>query len=79
MYRTALAALHYNENGHRPQAVNSMGELQYSVVFPKFKHGECSIQKIKEAPTYGNECDILLVLSFVNNVNQLNFALVVLI
>ncbi|XP_077094058.1 uncharacterized protein LOC143746181 [Siphateles boraxobius] len=37
--RLQLAAMHYNENAGRSQASTAAGDLRYSIVFPKFKHG----------------------------------------
>lgn len=33
--RTYLAALHYNENGARPQATTKKGEKRVSIKYPK--------------------------------------------
>ena len=35
-YRLYLAALHYNENKVREQAVTSSGDQQYSIHYPKY-------------------------------------------
>lgn len=37
--RFKLAAVHYNENGMRDQAVNKDGQPQYNIVYPEFKKG----------------------------------------
>lgn len=51
--RTALAALHYNENADKGQAVTRSGELRWKVKHPKARKGEASVSSIKQAPTYG--------------------------
>ena len=38
-YRLMTAALHFNENAGREQAVNWEGNLEYKIVFPKYKKG----------------------------------------
>ena len=50
--RIQLAALHFNENAHRDQAVTKAGELRYGIVFPKYKKGGY-IVKVTKDPTYG--------------------------
>ncbi|XP_070390072.1 uncharacterized protein [Dermacentor albipictus] len=51
--RTALAALHYNENADKGQAVTLSGELRWKVKHPKARNGEASVSSVKQAPTYG--------------------------
>ena len=53
MYRLELAALHFNENSNREQAVTKEGDEQYDVVFPKYKKGGYIVRKVVEKPTYG--------------------------
>jgi solute carrier family 8 (sodium/calcium exchanger) len=50
--RYYLAALHFNENSERMQAVTIDGQPRYSIRFPKFKKGEYSIRIEKTPPTY---------------------------
>ena len=50
-----MAALHYNENSNRMQAVTKEGRPCYSIRFPKFKKGEYSVRKEKTSATYGND------------------------
>ena len=52
-YRLQLAALHYNENSTRPQATTMEGEARYKMYFPKFKHGEHVVRKVKEDASFG--------------------------
>ena len=51
--RLELAALHFNENSNRKQALTKEGEEQYDIVFPKYKKGGYIVQKVVEKPTYG--------------------------
>uniref|UniRef100_A0A8C2PX67 Uncharacterized protein n=1 Tax=Cyprinus carpio TaxID=7962 RepID=A0A8C2PX67_CYPCA len=51
--RLQLAAMHYNENAGRSQASTADGGLRYSIVFPKFKHGEFMVRALKSNPTTG--------------------------
>ena len=49
-----MAALHFNENGHRNQAVTKAGELQWHISYPKGKKGEHVVVKPNKTPiTYG--------------------------
>ena len=38
-----LAALHFNENTNRKQAVTKQGTKRYNVAFPKYKKGGYNI------------------------------------
>lgn len=58
--RLLLAALHYNENSDRLQAVTKDGRPCYTIRFPKFKKGEYSVQKEKTSATY---CTLLVSLT----------------
>uniref|UniRef100_A0A8B8BZW4 Uncharacterized protein LOC111114388 n=1 Tax=Crassostrea virginica TaxID=6565 RepID=A0A8B8BZW4_CRAVI len=52
--RLSVAALHFNENGHRNQAVTKAGELQWHISYPKGKKGEHAVVKPNKTPiTYG--------------------------
>lgn len=53
-----MAALHYNENSDRLQAVTKEGKPRYSIRSPKNKKGEYSVRKEKTAVTYGNYYDV---------------------
>ncbi|KAH6946234.1 hypothetical protein HPB50_012330 [Hyalomma asiaticum] len=50
---TALAALHFNENADKGQAMTLSGELRWRVKHQKARNGEASVSSIKQAPTYG--------------------------
>jgi solute carrier family 8 (sodium/calcium exchanger) len=50
--RLLLAALHYNENAGRKQAVNRDGKLEYQILYPKYKKGDHIVRGIKVASTY---------------------------
>ena len=51
--RLQLAALHFNENVNRTQAVTKQGTRRYDVVFPKYKKGGYIVKKILVNATYG--------------------------
>ncbi|XP_065885779.1 uncharacterized protein [Dysidea avara] len=51
--RLKLAALHFNENANRPQAVTKEGDECYDIVFPKYKKGGYIVKKVLVKPTYG--------------------------
>lgn len=55
-YRLALAALHFNENTRRMQAVTKTGNLRYAMSFPKAKKGEGIAREVKIDQTFGKEC-----------------------
>lgn len=50
--RLKLAALHYNENWMRDQAVTKDGQPQYNIVYPKFKKSGYTVQEVKIGCTY---------------------------
>ena len=50
--RLALAALHFNENSLSEQAVTSVGEECYDILFPKYKKGGHIVRKVTVNPTY---------------------------
>ena len=56
--RLFLAAMHYNENSCRQQQQNKEGDLQYAIVFPKYKKGGHIVRKILVDCTY-NYVDVL--------------------
>ena len=51
MTRLQLAALHFNENSSRDQAVTKEGKERY-ILFPKFKKGGYIVRKLTVDPTY---------------------------
>ena len=53
-FRLKLAALHFNENSNREQALTIKGEERYDIVFPKYKYGGYIVRKVLKDPTYGN-------------------------
>lgn len=57
--RAFLAALHYNENAGRPQAVTKAGELRHDLRFPKYKQGGFVVRKVLAEASYGNELNLL--------------------
>lgn len=48
--RLSVAALHFNENSSRQQAVTQAGELQYAISYPKAKKGLEAVVKPKKTP-----------------------------
>ena len=73
-YRLQLAALHFNENSRRSQAVTKQGTKRYDKVYPKYKKGGYVVKKILENATYGRKCNeslpayfILLSLGYIEN------------
>lgn len=50
--RLQLAALHFNENSNRSQAVTKQGAKRYDIVFPKYKKGGYIVKKILLNATY---------------------------
>ena len=53
--RLELAALHFNENTYREQAVTKEGEECYGIVFPKYKKGGYIVKKVTISPTFGEK------------------------
>ena len=51
--RLQLAALHYNENADRRQAVTKEGEQCFNIIFPKYKKGGYVVRKVMEKATFG--------------------------
>ena len=52
-FRLALAAIHFNENSGRAQAVTKSGELRFAVSFPKAKKGEGVAKEVKVDQSFG--------------------------
>ena len=52
LFRLQIAALHFNENVNRSQAVTKDGADRYDVVYPKYKKGGYIVRKVTVAPTY---------------------------
>jgi len=51
--RLLLAAMHYNENSDRDQAVDQEGNQRFQLEFRKYKQGKYSVRQIKTDPTFG--------------------------
>ena len=58
--RLYLAALHYNENAWRNQAVTKKGEKRYTVLYPKYKKGGHIVRKLMENSSHGKHETILI-------------------
>ena len=56
-----MAAIHYNHNSSRKQAVTKVGQRRFSVSFPKYKKGGHIVRKIKTSSTYG-KCSVCVFL-----------------
>lgn len=54
--RLQLAALHFNENSSRDQALTKEGKERYNILFPKFKKGGYIVRKVTVEPTYSKLC-----------------------
>ena len=48
-----LAALHYNFNNQKAQAVTKKGEKRFSILVPKYKKGKHIVREVKEESSYG--------------------------
>ena len=53
VFRLALAALHFNENSGRNQALTKDGQPQFRISFPKSRRGEAIAKEIKTCQTFG--------------------------
>lgn len=51
-FRLLVAAMHFNENFGRPQAVTKSGKERIQIVFPKQKQGEFTPKIVKVPKTY---------------------------
>ena len=56
-----LAALHFNENSDRPQAVTKQGIERYDVIQPKYKSGGYLVCKVHVKATYGKRNKVYLI------------------
>ena len=52
-FQVTVAALHFNENANRKQAVTKKGEERYDIMFSKYEKGVYIVQKVVQDPTYG--------------------------
>ena len=48
-----MAALHFNENSGRGQALTKQGSKCFDVIFPKYKKGGYVVRKVLANATYG--------------------------
>ncbi len=53
LFPPLLAAMHYNENEERPQAVTEEGVPLFKISFPKARKGECRVEPQKTQHTFG--------------------------
>jgi hypothetical protein len=54
-FRHQLAALHYNHNSKRDQAITKQGGKGYRIIFPKYKKGRHIAREVKTESTYGKK------------------------
>ena len=52
-FRLMLAALHFNENVNKEQAVTADGTPRWKVSYPKYKKGKEVLTKVTTKVTYG--------------------------
>ncbi|XP_042149627.1 uncharacterized protein LOC121837854 [Ixodes scapularis] len=57
--RTRVAALHYNENGSREQAITQAGEMKWKLKSPKARKGHHTAHPEKTQATYGYVAKLL--------------------
>lgn len=50
--RILIAALHFNENSQRPQAVTKENQLQWSVSYPKARKGQAVVKPVSVPATF---------------------------
>ena len=53
IFRTILAALHFNYNLHRENKKDSDGKTKLKLTYPKFKKGEATVRNLKEKQNFG--------------------------
>ncbi|XP_065068907.1 uncharacterized protein LOC135694142 [Rhopilema esculentum] len=56
--RLLLAALHFNENANRKQAMTKQGKERWKISYPKYKKGAVA-KPVKTKPTYGYVTELL--------------------
>jgi len=60
LFRTILAALHFNYNLHREAKTDSDGNIKLRVTYTKFKNGEGKVKEVKTKQNYG-KCQFILM------------------
>lgn len=58
--RLYLAAMHFNENADREQAMNLEGKAVYRIMYPKSKKGQPTVKSVKTEPTFGLFINVFL-------------------
>lgn len=53
LFRTILAAIHFNYNLKREPKVDKQGKPKLKVTYPKFKLGEATVREVRVAQNYG--------------------------
>ena len=54
IYRTILAALHFNWNLNRESLKDGQGNAKLRVTYPKFKEGEGTVREARVKQNYGD-------------------------
>lgn len=62
IFRLALAALHFNENSGRNQALTKDGQPQFRISFPKSRRREAIAKEIKTCQTFGYVDKLMMTL-----------------
>ncbi|VDI38082.1 Hypothetical predicted protein [Mytilus galloprovincialis] len=70
--RLWLAALHFNENSQREQAVTKDGRARYKIVYPKFKKGDYSVKRILVDCTYDYVQTVMTTVMGLGKVSHMN-------
>ncbi|CAG2218817.1 unnamed protein product [Mytilus edulis] len=70
--RLWLAALHFNENNQREQAVTKDGRARYKIVYPKFKKGDYSVKRILVDCTYDYVQTVMTTVMGLGKVSHMN-------
>ena len=60
-FRLYLAALHFNENAGRLQAITAAGDSQYKITFPKWKKGDHVVNMVKTNYTTGQQLHVIIL------------------
>ncbi|VDI06288.1 Hypothetical predicted protein [Mytilus galloprovincialis] len=66
------AALHFNENSHREQAVTKDGRARYKIVYPKFKKEDYSVKRILVDCSYDYVQTVMTTVMGLGKVSHMN-------
>lgn len=62
VYRTILAALHFNWNLNRESLKDDQGNVRLRVTYPKFKEGEGTVREARVKQNYGDSFSLKLLI-----------------